>query len=333
MPLPGLLCRTRSGIQCLRKPGSSSLQVWFWFWGCAIESARAAWRDFGKLALNPDPETGVQVAGQADPDAIKPLMWITPGRVLYCGLLGRPSLRRIGGIIIYVAQQQPIRISIDGGDWQEGDLAVLPPYVPHRIASQTPSIADLIIEPETLQQSSLSPFLRERQGVVQAPEFVARVRSVLAQWHAQREVMAADDAAFDRMLFGAALPAARLDARIAQVLADIANDPGGSTSAAQYAANVGLSFSRFVHLFKEEVGVPLRTLRMWKRARSMLDYVTQNANLADIAQLTGYPDSSHFSHSIRDVFGLSPKDVFAGSRKLRLHGLPATAAAKHRPKS
>ena len=142
---------------------------------------------------------------------------------------------------------------------------MVPPYVPHRIASQPPFIIDLIIEPETLQPDLLPAFLRGQQGVVQAPELVARVRRVPDQSHLRCEAMALDDAAFDLFLFGAAL-------------------------------------------------------RMWKCARSMLDYVTQDVNLADVAQITGYPDSWHFSHSIRLVFGLSPKDVFAGSRRLKLHG-------------
>ena len=51
---------------------------------------------------------------------------------------------------------------------------MVPPYVPHRIASETRFIVDLIIEPETLQRDLLPAFMRERQGVVQAPAFVAR---------------------------------------------------------------------------------------------------------------------------------------------------------------
>ena len=303
------------------------------FIGCTIKWIGAAWRSTWEIFLKRVSETDENASGQTSSGANKPLMWITPGRVFYAGLLGRPSLRKIGGIIIYVAKQQPIRVSFDGASWQEGELVVVPPFVPHRIASQTRFIIDLIIEPETVQQGLLPSFLREQPGVVTAPAFVARVRHVLAQWHLRCEAMPLDDAAFDLFFFGATLPRANLDPRIAQVLADITQNPAGDTSAAQYAANAGLSFSRFVHLFKEQVGVPLRTLRMWKRARSMLDYVTQDANLADIAQITGYPDSSHFSHSIRDVFGLSPKDVFAGSRKLKLHGLPANAATKHRART
>jgi len=61
--------------------------------------------------------------------------------------------------------------------------------------------------------------------------------------------------------------------------------------------------------------------------------VTENANLADVAQHTGYPDSSHFSHSIRLVFGLTPKDVFAGSRKLELHAQAAAGSSPRRQRS
>ena len=43
---------------------------------------------------------------------------------------------------------------------------------------------------------------------------------------------------------------------------------------------------------------------------------------------TGYPDSTHFSHSIRQVYGLNPRDLFAGSRALTVLGdSPAARAA------
>ena len=263
----------------------------------------------------------------------KSLMWITPGRVLYTGLLGRPSVRRIGGMIVYVALTEPIRVSIDDGEWEEGDLVVVPPYMPHRITCQALSVTDLIIEPETVERVLLPSFMCDQQGVVYAPIIVERVQRVVNQFLINGDILPLDDAVFDELLFGESLPRATLDTRIARVLNDIAKDPTGSTSAENYASQSQLSFSRFVHLFKGEVGVPLRTFRSWKRARSMLHYVTQYANLADIAQHTGYPDSSHFSHSIRRVFGLSPKDVFAGSRRLDLHCQPSIDSTTARPKA
>ena len=258
------------------------------------------------------------------------LMWITPGRVLYAGLLGRPSVRRIGGISVYVAQDAPIRVSVDDGDWEEGDLLVVPPYSPHRVTCEARAITDLIVEPETVERSGLPLFMRDRRGTAHAPDFVRRVQRVVAELQRGVAVLPHEDAAFDDLLFGDALPQAALDPRIAKVLADMAVNPAAATSAEDYAAAGHLSFSRFLHLFKDEVGAPLRSFRTWKRARSLLHYVTENANLADIAQHTGYPDSSHFSHSIRLVFGLTPKDLFAGSRKLELHGQPAAGSSPRR---
>ena len=38
--------------------------------------------------------------------------------------------------------------------------------------------------------------------------------------------------------------------------------------------------------------------------------------MTDIALETGYPDSSHFSHTVRRYWGLTPRDIIAGSRQL-----------------
>ena len=87
------------------------------------------------------------------------------------------------------------------------------------------------------------------------------------------------------------LPARRLDARIARALEDMRNEPSGAATAQRCAALAGLSFSRFLHVFKAEVGTPFRRLRTWKRARSLLHHVTRDAHLVPVALDTGYPDS------------------------------------------
>ncbi len=78
--------------------------------------------------------------------------------------------------------------------------------------------------------------------------------------------------------------------------------------------------SRTLHLFKAEVGMPLRRFRSWRRAHQLLHHATSDASLLETALDTGYPDSTHVSHSIRQAFGLTPRDILAGSRKLAVHG-------------
>jgi AraC-like DNA-binding protein len=85
------------------------------------------------------------------------------------------------------------------------------------------------------------------------------------------------------------------------------------------AAEVGLSTSRFLHLFKQETGISFRSFRAWKRARHLLNFANQDLNLAHLAQDIGYPDSTHFSHSIRRFYGLKPRAIFSGSRDLMIY--------------
>ena len=62
-----------------------------------------------------------------------------------------------------------------------------------------------------------------------------------------------------------------------------------------------------------------RAFRAWKRARHLLHFVNEDINLAHLAQDIGYPDSTHFSHSIRRFYGLKPRAIFSGSRDLAIY--------------
>lgn len=246
-------------------------------------------------------------------------MWLTRERVFYAGLLGATAERSLGGHGVYVSPAgQRSRIRVGGGAWQSGELLVVPPQVPHRVVSEGPLILNLLIESESVDPAQLPDFL-QHCGAVEAPEFVQRVRAAHAQLLAACGRDSFDDLDFDTLFFGRPLATRPIDARIRRVVERIVADPALPASAEECAASVQLSFSRFLHLFKQEIGVPFRAFRAWKRARSLLRHVRQAATLTDIALDTGYPDSTHFSHSIRQVYGLRPSDILAGSRRLALY--------------
>ena len=261
------------------------------------------------------------------------VMWLNNDRVFYAGLLGEVSVRTMGGWLIYVSLGAPIRIAVGDTAWQTTDLAVVPPYRPHRVACDERLIASITVEPETVDAAALPAFMRGAAGAVPAEllagrQMVQRVRSVHAWLRTHGHAIDLQTTGFDACIFGQALPARTMDPRIQQVLEAMRNDPSRATSAQDCAAAVGLSFSRFLHLFKAQVGTPFRSLRTWKRARSLLHHVKRDTNLVHVALDAGYPDSTHFSHSIRQVYGLKPRDLFAGSRQLTVLGdSPAARAA------
>src|SRR5438309_10959627 len=102
------------------------------------------------------------------------LMLISPERVFYAGLLGRPRKRCSGGYNIYVAMHGDLRISA-GVSEISGEVTVVPPYVTHSVESDHPSIICLVIEPETIEPSAMAGLSSRISGTA-APAFAQRIR-------------------------------------------------------------------------------------------------------------------------------------------------------------
>lgn len=266
--------------------------------------------------------TGLRLAAERGPavalcDPRHRVMWLNDERVFYAGLLGTLSQRTAGAWNIYVALGRPIRIALGDGPWTSTDLAVLPPYQPHRVACDERLLVDLVIEPESIDPDQLPGWLRHGCGAVgKGDKFVQRVRQMHAWLCTPGPHPSLTTADVDTFLFGASLAPRPLDARIEAAVRQIRGDPAAAAQAHEFAARAGLSVSRFLHLFKQETGTSFRDLRAWKRARNLLHHVHREASLLDVALDTGYPDSTHFSHTIRQMYGLRPRDIIAGSRRL-----------------
>ena len=78
------------------------------------------------------------------------LMLITPERVFYAGLLGRPRERCPGAFHVYVAIKGGLQLTAGDGFERQGELVVVPPNVRHTIASDYRSAICLVIEPESV---------------------------------------------------------------------------------------------------------------------------------------------------------------------------------------
>lgn len=245
------------------------------------------------------------------------LMVVAERRIIYRGRLPNAIRRCLGGYSIYVALDHPFRFRRSAGMWQEAEFAVAAPYEEHSICSGSGYVAQFLIEEEYVERACLPEWMRGATGPVDCPQLAGRLREACTA------IQVGEGDSFvsylDILFFGRPLPLHRLDPRVARVVANIAALPGESHSAEDCARSVGLSLSRFLHLFKAEVGTPFRRMRAWKRARELLNLPASTGSLTEIALDSGYADSSHFSHSIRDVFGTSPSEIVTGLRRIHAH--------------
>jgi AraC-like DNA-binding protein len=98
------------------------------------------------------------------------------------------------------------------------------------------------------------------------------------------------------------------DGRILSALQRMRDEPHKSHSLAELGACAGLSTSRFLHLFKEQTGIPLRRYRLWIRMAAAVGAFRSGGSLTEAAHAAGFASSAHFSAAFRDMFGMMPSE-------------------------
>jgi AraC-like DNA-binding protein len=102
-----------------------------------------------------------------------------------------------------------------------------------------------------------------------------------------------------------------IDHRVKRVLRDL---PGRlveneAVSLNALASSVGLSPSRFLHLFTTSVGVPLRPYVRWLRLQCGARELARGKSVADAAYAAGFSDAAHFTRTFRLMIGATPRQV------------------------
>jgi AraC-like DNA-binding protein len=124
------------------------------------------------------------------------------------------------------------------------------------------------------------------------------------------------------------------DPRIARVLQRLKESvPEEVLSSSELAQEVGLSEGRLIHLFAEQLGVPLRRYVLSLRLRRLLIFLSTGHNLTDAAQEAGFCDSAHCTRVYREMYGLPPSKMFRSPsvriRVERAESAPTEPYAEH----
>jgi AraC-like DNA-binding protein len=244
------------------------------------------------------------------------LLFVSSKRVLYRGPLGRPRERKLGAHAWYLPTSGLVRVSGSAGEVCVGAPGVrVAAGLPHQVEAESGHILCFLVEIECADAPA-----GHHQGVAAHgvdAEALASLRDLDAAWLKLRGGSPDGiDAELDRLILGRPLPSRPLEPRIADVVRRVRLDPALTWQAPDAAQHCGLSPSRFMHLFKAELGMGWRDFRAWTRARALLARVHTDDNLTQVALSLGYPDGTHFSHAIRQITGLRPRDIIEGSRNL-----------------
>ncbi|WP_291175379.1 AraC family transcriptional regulator [Hyphomicrobium sp.] len=233
-----------------------------------------------------------------------PIWHLDPGRALFVGPLGH-NAPHAHSIPVYLAGlYAPFRLRITNGTWQSCRTAVIPAGLPYEFDVEGQPLAVLYLEPREAGAGALIPLVRAAREEAGALVGADGELTLIRDLYEARDGALWVDAALDSLL-AYAKPRARrpLDPRVARAVASLASGLEDQVRVADAARAVGLSPSRFQHLFAREVGVPYRRFRVWQRLRCAIGSIAAGDSFTDAAHRAGFFDQAHFARAFRHTFG------------------------------
>jgi AraC-like DNA-binding protein len=109
-----------------------------------------------------------------------------------------------------------------------------------------------------------------------------------------------------------------IDSRIQEILTYIEAYPLDRLSVKELSNIVFLSESRLSHLFKEEIGISLTSYILHKKVERAFYLILNGMSITEAAIEAGFSSSSHFTNSVRDKLGMSPRIIIKNSRYMQV---------------
>lgn len=79
-----------------------------------------------------------------------------------------------------------------------------------------------------------------------------------------------------------------------------------------------LSESRLLHLFKQEMGLPIRNYILWQKIQRAFKYVLAGNSLTEAAYYAGFSDQAHLTRTFVKTIGLPPSEVIKNSKFIQV---------------
>ena len=239
------------------------------------------------------------------------------GQTFFLGRIPNIEEHSHHALQLEVGLEKPFKIFY-GQDCQECRFAIIPPNVPHRIDDGGSLQAIIYLEPEY----KISKLLEEKyyqSGDIRKLNFQTIEPYIGMLQVLGNKIHTCDEV---KNLLGNILNSLAgdyssneiLDKRIKKVIEICKRTPEKKIPTRVLANKVSLSEGRLTHLFKDQVGIPIRRYLLWLRLSDALMQLSKGGSFTDAAHYAGFSDAAHLSRTYRKMYGNSLYDLARNSQ-------------------
>lgn len=231
---------------------------------------------------------------------------------------------------VLMAVNEPFNLTLDGRGRGQYEVALLGPNVYRQLDTGGQPLVDILIDPDDPLYRYLYPLLKDSPVVSLPAEAIEPIRDEFrAIFAGEMDAHRAARLIIDLLSALSPRPLERLpwDERVLQATAYMRARLLKSTpSIPEIAEQVGLSESRLMHLFRDELGLPIRRYLLWLRVRRAMQLWARDKSLSEIALGAGFYDQAHFGRTLRRMTGYLPSVLNDPERFIKHDGRTAATS-------
>jgi AraC-like DNA-binding protein len=184
---------------------------------------------------------------------------------------------------------------------------LIPSSVEHKLdASNTCSIT-LLIEPIDENYHLFNHLTKKQEVVLLKHENIVAITDYLVKSFLYKKKP--DTLAIYLLLNKYLACHCQFDQRILKAISFIGTLSVKRITSRQVADEVYLSESRFLHLFREQIGINFRAYLLWLRLNDAVEEIRITNSLTLIANNCGFSDTAHLSRTCKMAYGIRPSDL------------------------
>ena len=244
------------------------------------------------------------------------ILW--KGITLFLGSNPKPISEHKHPILqLIIGANEPFLSKSDSGDWVEKNALLIAANQSHECDAQGKLIFTLGIE----QESTLGEWIKHKY--LQSNTSVDFPKSELDFFDLDKvERLVEKESwnelyAYIEMLFAfelGVINSSKQDERIMRVKNHISTHIDSKIDTKSLMEVAHLSESRLLHLFKHEMGLPIRNYILWHRLQTAVKSILTGSSLTVAAHQSGFSDQAHMTRTCVKTIGIAPSLITQNSK-------------------